>query len=66
MMSKTKQIVAEIIGDGKLFDEGRHEEHMRHHGSQLSEERPEAPREARKDYPTRQGAASAEKAKTPT
>jgi hypothetical protein len=36
-MGKAKQVVAEIIGDGKLFDEGRRD---REHGDDRATRRP--------------------------
>jgi hypothetical protein len=65
-MSKTKQIVAEIVGDGKLFDEGLHEEHMRGHGDQKPRQRPDASRQAREDHQAGPGVASPGETETPT
>jgi hypothetical protein len=47
-MKRTKQLVAEIVGDGQLFNEGLHEKHVRRHGDQMlveGQDRSEAARE---------------------
>jgi hypothetical protein len=52
-MSKIKQLIAEIIGDGKLFDEGLQEQHARIRDHHVYEARASEPEEARRADGTR-------------
>ena len=64
--SRKRLGVAEIVGDGKLFDEGLHEEqHVRRHDHQVFEEGREDSKDASEAPERRQGASIAGERKTP-